>query len=497
MRNTNMIKRVLVAGPLLLALALTSSACDFLDPTAVNNPRTTDQDLAEAQDPTASLLPGLRAQFAQLVGAAVVLTEVISDNYSIHGTGLNSAYDFPADIRPQTVNSTGGATGLYWNAQELRALADFLIDDIIPEDEGATAEQIGEAHYYRGMAFVYLADNMVGAPVEKDGAAVTPAALWGLATTDLQAAAGAGGMFGVAANAALARVHRAMGDAVNAAARAQDVLNADPAFLYEVGYDRNSIDNAPFAFLVSRALREMQPLPRLDFLDPKYLDFDAAIPVAKAEEMYLIRAEALMAQDDWLNGREQLALAIEAAQARGTTAFDDDDTRVDATFVIRPRDEEILVEATAGAPARAGLVLERPGVIDAAPVSATSLDADSIRLILPTAEDDLLHALYLARQEILFLEARRMSDLGIRLPIMLREIEANPGIALGDFGTEVQVPSYIPPSGELDAYSPISPYPPGTEASDDVEPDVLTVTVQHDMNAILVQNRASLSLFGS
>ena len=495
MKRNHMPKTLIRPLALLALLALAPAGCDFLDPTNVDNPRTTAEDLAEALEPTRSLLPGLRAQFARLTGATVVLTEVVSDNYSIHGTGLNSAYDFPRDIRPQTVNSTGAGVGLYWNAQELRALADFVLDEIVPGDESATDEQVAEARYYRGMAFLVLAENMAAAPVEPDGAALSTDALLALAVADLGDAAGTDDI-GLAATAALARAHRWLGDAGAAADHAQDVLDVDPAFLYQVEYDRSSIDNAPYAFLVSRALREMQPLPRLDFLDPKYIDFDAPIAVAKAEEMHLILAEAAMAQDQWATGRAHLADAIEAAQARGTEAFFDDDPRMDASFVVRPRDQEILVRASPAAEARAGLVLERPGNIPVPTVSGTSLDADSIRGIAATEEDALLHALYLARQEILFLEGRRMADLGIRLPIMLREIEANPGVDPDGPGTEVVVPGYIPASGELDAYAPISPYPEGTAAEDvDVEPSVLTVQIAHDMNAILVQNRAALPLF--
>ncbi len=484
-------------GVLIVAvLVLAPTACDFLDPTEVENPRTTDEDLAEALEPTRSLLPGLRAQFARLVESTVVLTEVISDNYSIHGTGLNSAYDFPRDLRPQIVNSTGSVTGLYWNAQELRALADFVLDDIAPQDDRATPAQIAEARYYRGMAFLYLGENMVGAPVETDAAAVEPASLLQRAIDELGQATGESGI-GLAARAGIARAHRLLGNASEAAAAAQQVLSVDPDFVFIAEYERGTIENTAYYFLVSRALREMQPLPRLDFLDPKYLDFGAGIPVTKAEEMEMIIAEANMAQGNWAAGRDALANAIQTALDRGTVAYFDDDPRFDATFVVRPRDEEILVAASPGAEGRAGLVLERPGTIQAAPISGTSLDPDSIRGIDAANQDALLHALYLARQEILFLEGRRMSDLGIRLPIMLREIETNPGIALGDFGTEVLVPAYIPQSGEMDLFTPTSPYPDGTAAEDvDVEPSVLLVEILHDMNRVLVQNRSSLPLFG-
>ncbi|NIQ53343.1 MAG: hypothetical protein GWN71_07850, partial [Gammaproteobacteria bacterium] len=71
--------------------------------------------------------------------------------------------------------------------------------------------------------------------------------------------------------------------------------------------------NTPYYYVVSRPLREMQPLPRLDFLDPKFLDFDAPIAVAKAEEMHLIIAEARMAAGQWDEGRDHLVAALDAA----------------------------------------------------------------------------------------------------------------------------------------------------------------------------------------
>ncbi len=76
-----------------------------------------------------------------------------------------------------------------------------------------------------------------------------------------------------------------------------------------------------------------------------------------------------------------------------------------------------------------------------------------------------------------------MHDLGIRLPMMLREIDTNPNINEGDFGTLVSIPSYIPPSNELDLYNPLVLY--------DADENLLAteVTILHDMNRILAAQR--------
>ena len=477
----NLRKRTGVALAALLSVGLVG--CDAIDPTEVTNPRTTDEDLANAAAPTAALLPGLRAQFARLVGASVVDTEVVSDNYSVHGTGINAELDDARAITPDIHNSTGRFSGsTYWNSQELRALGDFVIDEIAPNDETATADQIAEARYYRGMAYLILGENFSYAPVEEDGPMQDASVLLGLAVTDLSAATS----FGPQVDAALARAYRLQGDAASAQAAANAALATDPSLLYTQGYDAVSIDNAPVAFLVLRALQEMQPLPRLDFLDPKFTDRESAIPVAKAEEMHLILAEAELAAGNATAGRDHLVNAIDVANTRGTVTFDDIDERRNADLTLRPRDPEIEIRADASSPYRAGLVLKRPsgGAFDVPNVSATSLDRDSVAALTDITE--IWHAYHLARQEIMLLEGRRMSDLGIRLPVMLREIDQNSSINDGDPGTRSVVPDYIPMGfAAMDTFDPPTPY-------DGVDPDsplvTTQVTIDFDMNRILTDN---------
>lgn len=472
----------------LFALILTAAlaGCDFLDPTEVENPRTTDEDLAAAEQPTAAFLPGLRAQFARMVGSQVVISEVTSDNYSIHGTGIPPVWDAPRDVGPSDMNLTGFATGIYWNMQELRALSDFVLDRIIPGDDDATPEQLAEIHYYRGMAFALLGENFTHAPTERDGVPRPASELLqrGVAEFEASLAASGTGSFALAARAGIARAQRALGNATAAVAAAQQVLGADGSFVFEQTFDATSIENQPHIFLVVRALKEMQPLPRLDFLDPKYLSRSAPIAVAKAEEMHLILAEAALAADQLSAAQGHLRDAIQIALNRGTTLFIDDDSRLNGDLTIRPRDSEIVVRADPASPFRAGLILDRPGTEIPVPViSGTSLTADSVFAL--TDPDDVWHAFHLARQEILFLEGRRMSDLGIRLPMMLREIEQNPNINPGDPGTTVVVPSYIPSGTEMNLFDPQSPY--------DGDGNLLEteVTILHDMNRRLADDRVN------
>lgn len=464
------------------------SGCDFLDPTNVDNPRTTVDDLAQAKEPTKSLLPGLRADFARVIRTSVVTTENVSDNYSIHGTGLPKILDDPSALTPGTLNSTSTfSTGLYNTTQSLRALSDFLIDVIIPEDQTSTADQVAEARYYRGMAFLILSENFSGAPVVPDGLPLPASELRALAITDLTAANS--GALAIQAQAALARAYRWDGNSGQAESMALSALGQDANFLVQQEYDATSITNSPWSFLFSRALQEMQPLPRLDFLDPKYLDREAGIAVAKAEEMHLILAEIDLAAGNMAGGRAHLVDAINMAISRGTVAFTDNDARANEDLSIRPRDASIVIRADANSPFIAGLVLDRlTGGIPIPPVSATSLDPAVVAGL--TVMDDVWHAFHLARQEILFLEGRRMADLGIRLPITLREVESNPNINLGDLGTTVVVPSYVPFADEMDLFTPKTLYDGGL--LDETQTLMGTeVTINVDMNRVLTDNRVT------
>jgi hypothetical protein len=463
------------------ALAVALVGCDFLDPTNVENPLTTTEDLARASEPTRALLPGVRAQFARALNGTIVLTEVVSDNYSIHGTGLDGEYDFPRNVVPNIVNGTAPAVGLYWNLQELRALATFVIETIAPGDQTATTAQLAEVHYYRGMAFLLMAENFTAAPLEVDGTPVPAADLLQRAQADLTEAltrAGAG-EFAHRAQAALARTHRMAKNGSLAAQAAQAALNSGgSSFVYTQGYDATSITNQAFVFTTQRALKEMQPLPRLDFLDPKYTALDSAVPVAKAEEMFLILAEVALVGGNFATARGHLVSAIDLAQSRPRVSFNDNDARNNADLSIRPRNASIVIRADANSPFRSGLVLTRPGTVSVPTISGTSLSADSVATL--TGEEDLWHAFHLARQEILFLEGRRMSDLGIRLPMMLREINANPNISEGAPGTVVVVPSFIPAGNTMDLFTPAA-----------MQPATVEVTMAVDVNRILARERYS------
>ena len=486
MRSFNRLMRTAVTAAATVVLV---SGCDFLDPTDVTNPNTTTDDLANAAAPTTALLPGVRAQMARALRAVVQTTALVTDDFEIAFTNVGPELSDPYQLSPDgaSYNTTGGI-GAYWNTQELRALASFVIDSIAPGDDTATDAQLAEAHYYRGMAYLLQGENFVAVATAPDQAPTAWDDLLEMAETDFTAAlAIAGGAslpsgadLTLALNAALARAHRAAGNTAEAASFAQAALGADDAFVVNQVYAAGEIEN-PF----STESRTYQPLPRLDFLDPKYTERGSPIAMSKAEEMYLILAEIEMAAGNYVDllspdddASSYLADAIRLAQSRPVVAFDDDDDRLNPNLTDRPSSSDMLVASAPGEDLRAGLVLDRPGVVDVPTISGTSLDADSVEAL--TDPEDIRHAFWLARQEILFLEGRRVHDLGIRMPVMQREIDTNPTISDGDAVTQAVVPSYIP-EGTIDDFSPREPYVEGTNE----------IVIDVDMNRILAQELVS------
>lgn len=483
------------SAALLVALgtALFLPGCDFLDPTDVENPQTTEEELLSSDEPTAALLPGLRVQFARALNAVVAAVAFGSDNYSINGTGVGgSDLDYPRDITSQTnaISSTG-TLGAYWNLQELRAFADYLLDEIAPNDETASDALLSEAHYYRGMAFLMQGENFVALPTEADGEPVPAAGLLERAAADFNQTLelGAAGDLRLRTLAALARTHRALGNPAETTRFAGDALAEGGSDFLEVQEYENvlltsDIGNEMQDFLIDRSIQEAQPLPRLDFLDPKYLDDESPIAVAKAEEMYLLLAEVALAGGDLATARAQMTEAIALAETRRVVPYDDSDERLDNDLNPRPRSAEIVIRADADSPFEEGLVFTRPGEVTTPTISGTSVTADEVDAA--TDQTSLLRLLYRLRQEILFLEGRRLHDLGIRLPMMEREIDTNPNIDLGDFGTTVFVPDYVPPENEIDLYTPLELY----DGDDNLT--TTEVTILHDMNRILATERGTV-----
>jgi hypothetical protein len=225
---------------------------------------------------------------------------------------------------------------------------------------------------------------------------------------------------------------------------------------------------------------DLQPLPRLDFLDPKYNDQNAAkdfnTPLLKIEEAHLIKCEAAIADNQLEVAKGIMNDIIGLVATRPTTTFDDStEDRIQGMAGIRPDSTNVQVAASPGAPLRSGLVLYRKGGPITVPfISGTSVTAPMIDAV--GTADEALELLYLLRQEIFIAEGRRMTDMGVRLVVSEVERLANPNIKESDL-TPV-----LPPF--MDAIK--------TEI-DGIDYDAATgiCTIKHDLNKVIVANKAS------
>jgi len=464
------------AAIILVLLVFTFGACELVDPSKIENPQITAENLlANPNGGTTSLVTGLRRLFSATVGIGSFIGDLVSDNLDNRTSFYDNVLSFPRTITPRTF--TYGP--MYENALQLNALADFGISTIIPNDVLATNQQRAEVYFYKGYALLILGENFTNFPITEKGPLVSAQDALRLAVEQFQTA------FNLTTQNALriscklgrARAYRLLGDRTNAAAEANAALaiTGGTTHVHYAEFDPANLTSTAYAAMVGRTSNDIQPLPRLDFLDPKYTTTSTPHPALKAEEAHLILAEVALANGDLAGAKAAMRNAITTARGRATITFNDRDTRTG-----RPNDPTMLVKADADAPARAGLIQRRGGssVVTVYPISGTSLTTAMIDTL--TTVSSHFYTLYLLRQEIFFLEGRRMSDLGIRLPVTQRQIDGNKNVVDGGPGTRVVVPDYIPPNDEYRHF---------TVSGN-------TVTIKWDMNRVLTANRSRVSPFG-
>jgi hypothetical protein len=458
---------------------LTIAACDLVDPSKVENPQITSDNLLENPvGGTTSLVTGMRRYFATTIGISTLIGDMVSDNLDNRTSFYDNTLSFPRTI---TGNSfTYGP--MYENALQVNALADFGAASIFPGDIFATNDQKAEVYFYKGMALLILGENFTNFPITERGPLVTAQQALQTANDQFQTAYNLTTQTAMKTNCKMARARtfRMLGDKANAAAEANAALSlGGSTYLFAAQFDPAPTtpltQSTAYAAMVGRSTNDLQPLPRLDFLDPKFTTNATQHPVLKAEEAYLILAEVALANGDLAGTKTALKSAITTAKARATSTYNDKDTRSS-----RPNDAVIVVKSDASEPAIAGLIQKRGGSsqVTVYPTSGTSVTTAMIDTLSSVYSH--FRTLYLLRQEIFFLEGRRMSDLGIRLPVTQRQIDGNKNVLPGGPGASVVVPDYIPQTDEMRKFS--------TAGS--------TVTILWDMNKVLAANRSRVSPFG-
>ncbi len=190
----------------------------------------------------------------------------------------------------------------------------------------------------------------------------------------------------------------------------------------------------------------------------------------------MIKAEAAISDGDIAGAKNILLTLLNLVGSRPVEAGVND--QVDGDFSggskVYPEGSDYRVAASPDDTLRSGLVLDRkaPNLISVPYISGTSVTSEMISAA--STADDLLELVYLMRQEIFIAEGRRVADLGIRLPLC--EVEAA-NVKNGFEYTTAQIPPFIPLGGGMDDFT--------------IDEATRTVVIAHDMNKIIVQNKAT------
>jgi hypothetical protein len=338
--------------------------------------------------------------------------------------------------------------------------------------------------FYRGMAELFAGESFTGLPATPMGDVVDWKTHLQAAIADFTAArnlttdAAARNSYTLAK----ARAHYRLGARALAVQEAQALLAANPTFVRNAVFDPVNGPTNVMTPVLTSSVNNYQPLPRLDFLDPKFLNRGSTTqsPIAflKAEEAHLIIAEALLQANDLAGAKDRLKqlLTLVASRPVETTDASLQKRGRAGGKVVYPNTADTKVSFAPGQPGLLGYVLNRTTTTRVPTLSGTSVTAAQIDAAATV--DDLLYLYLLMRQEIFIAEGRRMADLGIRYPLAQAELNANPkALAAAATYTTAQIPSFIPLDLGMDAFT--------------YDEAAKTVVIKYDMNRVLVQNKTS------
>lgn len=477
-------------------LALTIIGCDLLDSSNVTNPNISEEEALNNPNPLQRWMRGLEAQMVTTLNNTLLYTVFATDNYENTQTFYNQEADnLNFLIDDSQINS------MFFAQSELRESALFGKDEVAQREESPNPDFLAELDFYLGMSHLFLGEHFLNAPLEAEGEPASPEDHYARAISAFQDAIDSGSGDQTAYKLAQARAYYNDGNISEARARAQEVLDADPDFLRLRETDPlDGPSNALQTAMYDReTLNDLQPLPRLDFLDPKYGAAganDTPYVLLKAEEAHAILIEADLAEGNALADiQNRMNALIDLAQSRGTRPVDETgegrlrESPDEGIDNWRPDRSEYEVRASEDDPFRQGLVLDRTANTEVPSVSGTSVTESMVDDI--SDMDEAWEMYYLLRQEIFIAEGRRFVTFGLKLPLPENELLVNDNIDEAT-ATEFVIPDFIPdPPRDMNAFT-------WTEEPEDVardERDVFQATIEINMNRQLANNRTSVSPF--
>lgn len=472
-------RRRLFSTTVMAGLLATAAGCDTLNPTEVTNPTVTESSFVGTPNSALAWSRGAERQLAVAMNQVLMGAEVVSDNLFNNRTLYSKVFDIPElDAADFDVRNIAQAVS------RLRRLADDGLNIYVQGDANSTPQIRADLHFLRGFSHVLAGELFVALPGAPGGPTLTPAQHFAQAVADFESAIGlsTNATFQNTARLGIARAQYGAGNRTAARTAAQAVRTAAPTLLRYAQFDQAGGATSTVQTAVYTSVNnEFQPLPRLDFLFPKYYQRSAGaqspVAILKGEEAFLILAEAAISEGNLAEARTVLTELIGVVNQRPRETVNEAGQRRGRGGGTRiyPNSANVLVAASPSDTPRAGLVLNRTATTQVPTVSGTSVT--ETMLTAATTDVALLELLYLMRQEIFVLEGRRMTDLGIRFPLPLDEALTNPNVSTTDPALNAQLPSFIPGNYGLDTFQ----YQDGGTLA----------TITHNMNRVIVQNRAT------
>ncbi len=459
-----------------LAIGLMLSSCELVE---VENPNLIEDRFLGAKNSSVEWTNGMRRDMSLVVASNTVFTELVSDNYFNNYTSSSKVFDIPQiNFFDQDV------ANIQAGINRLMEMCDYGLTKVLPADQESTLQQKAEITMYKAYGHIVSADLFVGMPAKPLGEVLSPEAHRNAAITLLIEAQPLFTETNDRLVCALlkARAYYGLGKASEARTEATSVLQ-NPLLLRQVMYGQNSGLNNSFQgnIYTTTGVNPFAPLPRLDFLDPKYFNVDPVaandqkpIAIAKAEEAYLIIAEAMVSANELSTAKSTLkAMLADCVSKRTVVSLNDKAETRDGGNRKYPL-TAMKVKFDAASPEKDGYIYDRQaGNINASLVSGTKVTAAEIDAA--NTQDALLYLVYLLRQEIFIGEGRRMTDLGIRFPVSQREQLGNTNVKAEH--TKAILPAFIPKNMEMDDF--------------DINATTGIVTMKHDMNKVLIQNKTA------
>ena len=462
----------------MIFVTLLLGSCDLVTPDEIINPNVDESTFLHSDNPMETWVNGTEKELALHMSDFVELMEILSDNYFNNYTRSSKVFDIP-----QLLFTDADVTNLQRHIGTLREMADYGLTTVASADPHTTDAQRFHLLYIKAYAFLLAGDFFRALPVENGGEAVE----WDgqlkkamdvldealpLAKNDEERAF---------IHTLYARAAYRIGNKDMAVSHARQALALSKDFCRQVQFDsKNGVLNVAQEAIWTDWF---QPLPRLDFLDPKYFQLSSTdqcpITIAKAEENYLILAEAALATNNLTEAKAQLTALLRLVQTRPVqTALNDQlEGRYNGGLKSFPNDPAFRVQASASDSLRTGLIIDRrpPCLINVPYISGTSVTQAMIDGL--SDHDSALELVYLMRQEVFFAEGRRPADLGIRMPLC--EVEAANQTDMAAY-TEAFIPSFVPQNYGMDEFT--------------IDETSMTVTITYNMNRIIAKNAHSDSV---